>query len=282
MTHKQRMIEDMRRASLKYAKEFGELKEETQALVANGWNTALPHVGKIALVCIAKNEQDYIHEWIDYHLKLGVDEIFVYENDWDSGLDHESVIRIPWNGERQQIYAYNSFLYTHAVDYDWVIFLDVDEFLVLHKHASIRDFLKDYGNLPKDVDGIAVNWMMFGDNGAVSNGPVVDRFTRRGKLPDRHIKMIVRLNAPRLMMGPHHSYGFWMDTNKFVGHGQNNYDGPCDVIQINHYFCKTLHEFQEKMKRRRADWCVARSMEDFELYNQNEVEDYTARDFKWK
>ena len=37
---------------------------------------------KIALVCIAKNEDDYIEEWVNYHLKLGFSKIFIYENNW--------------------------------------------------------------------------------------------------------------------------------------------------------------------------------------------------------
>lgn len=37
---------------------------------------------KTALVCIAKDEDHYIAEWIKYHTKLGFDEIFVYENSW--------------------------------------------------------------------------------------------------------------------------------------------------------------------------------------------------------
>ena len=37
---------------------------------------------KTALVCIAKNEDHYIDEWIEYYLKLGIDHIFIYQNDF--------------------------------------------------------------------------------------------------------------------------------------------------------------------------------------------------------
>jgi hypothetical protein len=33
---------------------------------------------KTALVCIAKDEDHYIDEWLLYHLKLGFSDIFVY------------------------------------------------------------------------------------------------------------------------------------------------------------------------------------------------------------
>lgn len=33
---------------------------------------------KTAIVCIAKNEDNYINEWIKYHTKLGFDYVCVY------------------------------------------------------------------------------------------------------------------------------------------------------------------------------------------------------------
>ena len=44
---------------------------------------------KIALVCIAKNEDNYIKEWITYHKKLGFDDIFIYENDLDTIIKND-------------------------------------------------------------------------------------------------------------------------------------------------------------------------------------------------
>ena len=37
-----------------------------------------PYSDKVALIAIAKNEDNYIEEWIQYYIKLGVDEIYVY------------------------------------------------------------------------------------------------------------------------------------------------------------------------------------------------------------
>lgn len=37
---------------------------------------------RTALVCIAKNEDNYIDEWIDYHKLAGFDDVFVVQNDW--------------------------------------------------------------------------------------------------------------------------------------------------------------------------------------------------------
>ena len=35
---------------------------------------------KCALVCIAKDEDHYIQEWVDYHLMLGFSDIYVWQN----------------------------------------------------------------------------------------------------------------------------------------------------------------------------------------------------------
>lgn len=35
-----------------------------------------------ALVCIAKNEDHYIDEWLQYHFSIGFTKAFVYQNNW--------------------------------------------------------------------------------------------------------------------------------------------------------------------------------------------------------
>lgn len=54
-----------------------------------------------AVVCICKNEENYIKEWIDHYFSLGFDKIFVCDNndvgndsmyDIIKGLNNENVI----------------------------------------------------------------------------------------------------------------------------------------------------------------------------------------------
>jgi len=35
---------------------------------------------KTAICCIACQENDYIHEWVDYYYKLGITHIYLYDN----------------------------------------------------------------------------------------------------------------------------------------------------------------------------------------------------------
>jgi len=282
MHHAARMRADARAKVAAFGENKERIRQEIEAEHAVKGFTPCPYVGRIALVCIAKDEDPYIEEWIDYHFKLGVDDIFIYEHDWRCDLEQDRVRKIPFDGPAQHTFAYNDWLFIRSKGFDWVIFLDVDEFLVLKGHNCIQQFLWWCGNIPSRVDAIAVNWMMFGDNDdAVTEGSVLERFTRRGQFPDRHIQLIVRLNGGRMMMGPHHSYGYWIDTNGRVGYGQNNYEGTCDIIQVNHYFCKSRKEYAEKkLNQERADVIgLTRSFEEFDFYNQNEVEDLTALNF---
>ena len=34
----------------------------------------------MAICCIAKNENYYINDWVKYHLDLGFDHIYIYDN----------------------------------------------------------------------------------------------------------------------------------------------------------------------------------------------------------
>lgn len=51
---------------------------------------------KTAIVCIAKNEDNYIDEWIKYHTKLGFDYVYVYQNDWRYAGDKSRFSNVHW------------------------------------------------------------------------------------------------------------------------------------------------------------------------------------------
>jgi hypothetical protein len=65
---------------------------------------------RVALVCIAKNEDPYIQEWIDYNKKLGFDDIFIYQNDWRWDGESENVHKFVIDGKSKQREAYNHFI----------------------------------------------------------------------------------------------------------------------------------------------------------------------------
>lgn len=234
---------------------------------------------KIALVCIAKNEDRYIEEWIDYHLKLGFEHVFIYENNWKANISRNRLTKISFNGDKQQIPAYNHFIRRYRNEFEWAAFLDVDEFLVLKKHANIGEFIEEF----KDETAVGINWVLFGDNGhkLEEEYSVIKRFTKRQSSANIHIKSIVNLSKINMMYVHTHG-GEWVDTRK-RRHERTpfNKDPIIDVAQINHYFVKTREEFILKRERGMADNLMIRSMNEFDSHNINEVEDLLAYNFMY-
>jgi hypothetical protein len=234
---------------------------------------------KVALVCIAKNEDNYIQEWIDYNLKLGFDHIFIYRNNWKFESSNKNVTVIDFPGEVMQLHAYNDFIKNNVGKYDWTAFFDVDEFLVLKKHYSVKDFIKDYEN----NFSIAINWVVFGDNGLTeiieNNYSVLERFTKRQIGVERHVKTITKITDNVRYVNPHFANISWVSPEGKSGNGPFHPNGSDEIAQINHYLCKTKKEYIEKMNRGRADAPFPREFKDYDIHNFNDVEDLTALNF---
>lgn len=240
---------------------------------------------KIALVCIAKNEENYIKEWIEYNKNLGFDKIFIYQNNWRCDLNDKIIRKIEFDGEIKQVPAYNHFIKKNKENFDWAAFFDVDEFLVLKKHNNVKNFIKEY----KEFNGVSINWAIFGDNNLKkvenNNYSVLKRFTKRKKEVDSHVKSIVNLKKINKMKihvpDPTIEKKYYcVDTNYKTVAGPHNLDGDDKIAQINHYFCKTIEEYKLKCDRGRADAKnIKRNEIEFKMYNKNEIEDLYALNF---
>jgi hypothetical protein len=239
---------------------------------------------KVALCCIAKNEDHYIKEWCEYHIKLGFDKIYIYENDWECTYNHNQIVKIPFPGQAKQVSAYNNWLNKFKHEFDFVAFFDVDEFLVLKKHESIQDFVKDY----RDCSGIGINWYMFGNNGHEkvinNNYSVLERFTKRQSKMNRHIKTILNCVVNCTMNVHNPDFLNIVSPNLIIINSAFNYSYNDEIAQLNHYYCKTPEEFVKKCERGRADLIGNKRNfgNDYFIENHNEVEDLNALNFMRK
>lgn len=150
---------------------------------------------KTAICVLIKDENDYLDEWIDYHLNLGIDEIFLYE-DYES-ISHLDIVEpygnrvhlnsidimfnsddisnnIPYTGERVQVLLFDWFPNVYRNDFDWILFIDLDEFLILKK--PLHDLLNEYD----DKSAIYLRWKWYGASGHINKpeGKVMDNFTK--------------------------------------------------------------------------------------------------------
>ncbi len=122
-------------------------------------------------VCaVFKNEAPYLKEWIEYHQLIGVDHFFLYDNGSVDGfrkvlspyLKKKIVTLIHWpdhlgplaSGDATwplstQLSAYeNALKWASLNKTKWLLFLDIDEFLVAPKQENLKEILEKYDAYP--------------------------------------------------------------------------------------------------------------------------------------
>lgn len=265
---------------------------------------------RVAAVCIAKDEDNYLEEWVEYHSLLGIDGMFVYQNDWRFRPKRkwDALELVEFDGECRQLAAYSDFLLNRSEPYDYAAFIDADEFICLNFGCeSVKDYLGEFGGRFGNCCGIALNWRLFGDNGLrkVKNGDysLLNRFTRCESGLNRHVKMVLNLNEYRRLrktrndvfefVNPHsireaYLYPCVLNssfTRRVFGHFNDGEDMSSAKVWINHYFCKTREEFMtNKFNKGKADFVRSSPKQSldvtlFDLHNRNDVECTVARDF---
>jgi hypothetical protein len=223
---------------------------------------------KIVVCAIFKDEAPFLLEWLAFHKLIGVDLFVLYDNgSSDRGADlirassfARNVTLIDWPDRPGQLSAYNHFRINHARNFTWVAFIDIDEFIVPVAGSSIRDILMRRAYQP--YAAVLLQWLVFGPSGHERRpeGLVIENYTTR--LPEsadasRHVKSLVR-------------------TDKLLGIDYTPHAAECsgpacntrgeevlpyaiqptechDVMVVNHYFTKSLDDWQSKRRRGRGD-----------------------------
>ena len=248
------------------------------------------------IVCIAKLESDYILNFIKYHLHIGFNKIYIYDNEdipvYEKLLSDYSesvvVIHLPGNNYRcpVQYFALEHFISYFMDQFTHVAHIDIDEYIVLKKHSSIGDFIKDH--FTGDCGAIGMNWRFFGSNGhsTKSDVPEVIRFTRCELKGNVHIKTLfateffVKYNQSPHAVTLKENYKTKSTKGQIIN-GPFNTHIDFSVIQLNHYKCKTLPEFKYIRSRGRSD-CPKNNqpreniIKSFKVYDLNEIEELTA------
>jgi hypothetical protein len=239
---------------------------------------------KAVVCCIVKFENDYIREWVDYHLSVGFSNIYIYDNNDLDGERIEDALDIGKYGNqltiidvRGQKYiqkkVYNDFY--HNYGFDWCAFIDVDEFITFNPDSgfsNIEQYLVTIG----DCDAVHINWKCYGDNGFIrrQNKGVLEQFKkpvspldfshREDGIPTNNvIKSIIKSGKEidwekddeEWSSNPHTPYGNLKICNE---EGKKLRNTPFQkfsnkIIYIRHYYTKTLEEYSRKIIRQCAD-----------------------------
>ena len=143
----------------------------------------------IAMCSIAKKENLYIEEFVEHYKNLGFKKIFLYDNNELGGENFSEVLGNYINNNFVEIKnyrgmlspqkkAYNDCYVNNNINYDWIAFYDIDEFLYIINYTNINKFL----SLPKfkKCSSILINWKYYGDNNNIyyEQKPVQYRFTQ--------------------------------------------------------------------------------------------------------
>lgn len=225
--------------------------------------------------CPIKNDNQYLIEFVEHYLRLGFDKIVFYDNNDDDDIHPEDVLTRYVKLGKVTVVDYRNQVFDDALhrrhcfltcDFEWILFVDDDEFLELVQVHSISALIHRYG---PQVTKIALNNLHFGDNELLyfENGSVQERF--RDPLPltsgtvsylfNSAVKSLLKkvpldnlnnLNAHTLL----NSFSYYSANGAEIF--LDNYwrmkaeDISFEVAYIKHYCTRSLEEFVScKVKR---------------------------------
>ncbi|GKY88582.1 glycosyltransferase family 2 protein [Sinisalibacter aestuarii] len=262
-------------------------EEELAAPFTEPAPRALPtgKTGNVIVGCM-KNEAPYILEWIAYHRMIGIDNFLIYTNDCTDGT-HEMLDRLQdlgivqhrynndWKGKSPQQHALNKALKEDLIENaDWVIHIDVDEFINVRVGNGL---LTDFLDRVPDATNVAMTWRLFGHNGVETyeDRLVIEQFSsaapkycpkphttwgfktmtkntgayaklschRPNQLRDSHEQAVKWVNGSGQEMTANYHKKGWRSDLKTIGY---------DMIQLNHYALRSAESFLVKRQRGRA------------------------------
>lgn len=241
----------------------------------------------LSVCVIAKDEGSYFKEWLDWHISMGVDKFYVYDN---GSTDETREVLEPYinsgivdytyfPGIRKQLAAYDDCISRHRYETRWMAVIDMDEFIVPVKDKNIPDFLAGMENNPV----VEINWLIYGSGGLKKRTPgtLMERF-RYHSLPSYHLNRHVKsVFNPRRVYGMIGCHEVARINGKAVDpHGNKvkiswgDREPQHDVIKINHYAVKSWEEWTQKQARGRARGKQrTRPDEYFQQYDLNNIEE---------
>lgn len=230
---------------------------------------------KLGLCTSGRNQNRYVKEFVQFYEKLGVDKIFLYDNNDKDGENFKDVINdyISKNfveisnlrGERKELLSMMDDCYKKNYDkYDWLIFYDLDEYIHLQNYQTIKQFLNEekFDNCQK----IYLNWVLHTDNDLLhyEDKPLQKRFPTIEPIPKNnngehnYVKSIIRGHIKDLKIN--NIFTINDEINGCNGNGKQlnlksvkMEESDYEKYYIDHYFYKSLDEFVEKLNSGDAD-----------------------------
>ena len=213
---------------------------------------------KVCLCTLGKQENKYIIEYIEYYLKMGVDKIFIYDNNDINGeifdfilfnyIKQKYVEIINFRGQiAPQLKMLNDCYNNNYKIYDWFILCDIDEYIKLKDYNNIKLFLKQ--KIFKKCDYIYFYraFQTDGDKIQYENKSLSERFTT-SVYSIHTYKPILKGNISNLEIDNVHMVNFKLKPCNSFGKSKSKIkDFKYNFIK--HYYFKSTEEFVEKLNK---------------------------------
>lgn len=250
----------------------------------------------ISLCGIFKDEAAFLEEWIEYHLLVGVDHIYLYNNNSQDNykdvlkkyIDQGIVSLIEWPILQGQILAYKHWHENFRNETQWVSFLDIDEFICPKYESSIKEWIQKYKKYPS----VLMYWKMFGSSGLLEHdfdklvieqyhicwenlyhtGKILfntDFYIGKFDLGVHHLTQAeLYFFNKKILIPPVNEFGYFVKWNIYRGKYKEKENS---TIQINHYWSKAWNIYKKKME---GTDCA------YEINPKKKIEYYLAHEHK--
>ena len=259
---------------------------------------------KLALCTIQRNRGRWLKEWFAFHYSVGFRKFYFFAHKCTDDTENEilklkkhfdiDAFILSGDLERPQLSAYQFAYQNFNHDFDWVAFVDGDEFLFPTAHQDLREVMENYTY--KKMSGLAVYWACFGSSGhlAEPRGLVTENYRYRADFdfkPNRHIKSIIRGHQGEnfsVLENAHFFktiHGTFDASLRLIKDGFTNYEPNYQLISINHYATQSFEYFKEfKQKSGAADVNAnyVRPDDWWSTYDRNEIFDESLNHIELK
>lgn len=241
----------------------------------------------LAVGAMFKNEEGCMEEWLEHYLARGVEHFYLID---DESTDRSTQILEPYIARGlvtlfkggfgqflgRQRAMYNHFILPRLKETQWLLMVDLDEFVWSHVAVDLREVLRQLAHLGQ----VQIYSAVFGSAGRATQPAegLVEGFTRRcATIPPtepRYFKYFVNSDYAFSSLNVHHAT--FEDVENEKKHFQII---AAPYLQLNHYSCQS-REFWDKVKCTRGDSDAYQKRNDgvWALMDQNDVEDVGLRD----
>jgi Glycosyl transferase family 2 len=210
----------------------------------------------LTIFTMFKNEKRYLKEWIDFHLLIGFEHIYLCDDcSTDEPLevlrpymDKKLITYFTWKDEPKPSFSSrNYFVDTFKHETYWTAFIDIDEFLFCsNQEDKISEKIKEY----EQFSGLGINCYAFGNSGLKKYDErlVTEKFIYRSEDTHRENTYIKTISKPITMdrsSNPHYANyitGYAVNENKEKITGSNCVNNN-KIFRINHYSNKSEEEY---------------------------------------